>query len=235
MRVEPGRSPDAACTRPVTARASRGSRSTPSGFARYSNTVRAAGRHEQLGRHARLQAQLRDDSSARAASTSTVATNQDSPLSGARHPVGRHEHDLAGQQRRGARVECAQAHLGRRVLAHVVDVLAGGCAPRPRASRAPARRRGSAARGPITSPTAATRSRHHLAVDRRAHELALDLVLRRAQPLFELAHPRPRPPSARRRPALVLVAGLRDARLQLGRRAGARARGRCGTRPRWPR
>ena len=57
--------------------------------------------------------------------------------------------------------------------------------------------------------------RHDLAVDRRAHQLALDLVLRRAQPLLELAHLGRGFLQLVGGLLLILVARLRDARLQL--------------------
>src|SRR5262249_17023019 len=57
--------------------------------------------------------------------------------------------------------------------------------------------------------------RHHLAVDRGAHQLALDLVLRRAQALLELAHAGGGVPQLVGGLALVLVARLRDPRVQL--------------------
>ncbi len=72
--------------------------------------------------------------------------------------------------------------------------------------------------------------RHHLAVDRRAHGLALDLVLRRAQPLFDLAHLGGGSLQLVGRRCWYCIAQLRDARCAARRRAGAPARVRCGTR-----
>ena len=59
--------------------------------------------------------------------------------------------------------------------------------------------------------------RHHPAVDRRAHELPFGLVLRRAYALVELANLRGRLAGLVGRVLLILVARLRDARLQLAR------------------
>jgi hypothetical protein len=57
--------------------------------------------------------------------------------------------------------------------------------------------------------------RHDFAVYRRAHDLTLDLIGRRAQALFELAHFGGRLLELIGRLLLILVAGLRDAGLEL--------------------
>jgi len=131
-----------------------------------------------------------------------------------RYPVRRHEHDFRGEKRRGARIEGGEADLGSRVLAYVIHVLG---ADARLDHELLARRHDVEDRLARADDFSGRRDaqRHYLAIDRRAHHLALDLVLRGAQALLELAHPGRGFPQLVGGLALVLVARLRDARVQL--------------------
>ena len=73
----------------------------------------------------------------------------------------------------------------------------------------------SGSRGPIAVAHRGNAQRHHLAIDRRAHDLALDLVLRGAQAFLQLAHLGGGFLQLVGGLLLILVARLRDARFQL--------------------
>ena len=81
-------------------------------------------RNKKFRRHPCLQAGIfRMVPPVPTASTSTVATNQE--LAALRHGdrIRGNEHDLTSEHWRGARIEGAQAHVGRRTLANMIDVL----------------------------------------------------------------------------------------------------------------
>ena len=128
---------------------------------------------------------------------------------------------------RCARRRRQQAHLGARVLAHVLDVLRADArlddqllAGRDHVEERLARPDHRAGRRHA--------QRHHLAVDRRAHDLALDLVLRRAQALLDLAHLGGGVPAARRWPGSGTGCAPARCARAARRRAGVPPRARCG-------
>ena len=138
---------------------------------------------------------------------------------------------MRGQQRHRTRIESAEADLGGRILVHVIDVL-----------RMNARfdhellvlRHDVQNRLARTDHFADRRHAHghDFAIHRRAHHLAFDLVLRRAQPLAQLAHLGGSFLELVGCLLLVLVARLRDARFELADALARQSPARCGIRRR---
>ena len=191
----------------------------PSGSSRYCEQAARRRGHEHLGRHAGLQPQcglaravraaalrpVRRTTSGRSRGRSARRATPTLTVPGSSACCARRTPPAAPRPRRRARtwsMSCGSMRSSTTRLSFDGTISSSG------------------SRGPTAVP-ARHPQRHHDAVHRRAHDLAIDLVLRRAQPIVDLAQPRARVLQLVGRTLLVRAARLRH---RVGQRADLHAR-----------